>query len=285
MEKKNNPTKKKVGQFSTKELDFLNKNIETMTAEQMAEHLNRSLEVVEKHLESIRDNENTTLNRLESKRAFQDLQKKPYWAELKLQYTPKELELYLYHWAKYLEQFNFDVTHSEESQICKAIDLQILMGRTLKEKQKVDGEIEIMEKELRRAVNEDDTVMTDDAKNNHRNYIQSIMTQLAGVRSSQLNRTKEFKDLVDQHQKLTKDLKGTRDQRFKEIEDRKVTFFGWLKQFDNINERMKLSREAELIAMASEKSLQDLGEYHTYQDNSVDQCILNAETVKEDNNG
>lgn len=282
---------RKRGKFSIEEIQYMNLNMNTLSVDEMAETLNRTVEVVQKHIDSLLDNKNETLNRLENKEAFKDLKSKPFWAELKQQYSERELELYLYHWAKYLEQFEDDVTHSEESQICKAIDLEIMMHRNLKEKFKVDGELARLEKELVKALEKDKEIengtLEDKDKEyllaQHRTYTQAIMAQIQGIRSSQMTRTKEYNELLDKHQKMNRDLKTTRDQRFKDIKERKITFFGLLQAFDDAREKQRMSTEAELIALSTKKATKDLGEYHTYLDGIVDQPILNSDTLKEDN--
>lgn len=283
---------RKRGKFSIEELNFMNQNINILTIEEMALKLNRTVEVVAKHVETLLDNKNETLNRLENKEVFRDLKLKPFWQELKQQYTERELELYLYHWAKFYEQFGGDVTHSEEMEICHAIDLQILMHRNLKDKYKTDEEISRLDKYLVKLLAEEKDYQETEAlepqdKNKAlkdiRDQIAVVMTQIQGIRSAQTTKTKEFNDLLDKFQKMSRDLKTTRDQRFKDIQERKITFFGFLKQFEDGREKQRLSTEAELISLSTKESLKRLGEYHTYTDGTIDQPILNSDLLKEDN--
>jgi len=285
---------RKRGKFSIEELNFMNTNINIFTPEEMAIKLNRTIEVVEKHIQTLLADKNETLNRLEHKEIFRDLKLKPFWTELKQQYSERELELYLYHWAKFYEQFGGDVTHSEEMEICHAIDLQLLMHRNLKEKQKVDEEIRRLDKYLNQLLIKSDNLEETEALapadkfkavKENQDQIAVAMTQIQGIRSSQTTKTKEFNDLLDKFQKMSRDLKTTRDQRFKDIQDRKITFAGLMKQFSEGAEKQRMSTEAELISLSTKQSLKDLGEYHTYIDGSIDQPILNSDTVKEDHNG
>lgn len=266
---------RKRGKFSLEELEYIDNNSNVLSAEVIAEHLNRSVDVVAKHIDEIKDKKNGVLQRVQEKNASRDLRSKPYWAEIKQQYSERELELYQYHWAKYIEQFNDDITHSEESQICKAIDLEILMARILKEKYKIESELSIFERDLLKELNRDESLRDN-------NLIQAIQLQLQSYRASQTSKTKEYNELLDKHQKMARDLKTTRDQRFKEIQERKITFFGWLKTFQDIKERERMSKEAALISLALDKSRQDLSDYHKYEDGTLDQPILSADTIKED---
>jgi hypothetical protein len=285
---------RKRGKFSIEELNYMNTNMYALSVEEMALALNRTVEVVQKHVETLLNDKNETLNRLENKEIFRDLKLKPFWAELKQQYTERELELYLYHWAKFYGQFGDDVTHSEEMEICHAIDLQILMHRNLKDKYKTDEEIARLEKVLKQAlIKNDDLEETEalepadraKALKQNQEYVAVIMTQIQGIRSAQTTKTKEFNDLLTKFQGMSRDLKTTRDQRFKDIQDRKITFAGLLKQFTDGQEKQRMSTEAELISLSTKQAIKDLGEYHTYIDGSIDQPILNSDTVKEDHNG
>ena len=61
-----------------------------------------------------------------------DLTFRPYWVELKQQFTEGELELFKYHWARIISQFKDDVIPTEELQVVDLIKLELLMNRSLK---------------------------------------------------------------------------------------------------------------------------------------------------------
>ena len=46
-----------------------------------------------------------------------DIKSRPYWKELKHQFSDEELELFLYHWKQIIAQFRKDVLATEELQI------------------------------------------------------------------------------------------------------------------------------------------------------------------------
>ncbi len=267
---------RKRGKFSIEELAYIDSNMSILSVAQMAIELKRSEDVIQKHFDEIKDSKNIVLNKASQAEAVEDLRSKPFWHDLKLQYTEKELELYQYYWAKYLEQFDYDVTASEENQICKFIDLDLMMSRVKREIYKVNKEIELIEKRLTTELNKDETLQDT-------NYIQATQQQLLGYRASQSSRTKEFNDLHTRHSSMARDLKTTRDQRFKDIQERKVTFHGLLKSFRDKKSRTTMSREAELVKLAMEKSKDHFSNYHTYQNGEVDQPILSSESLKEDN--
>jgi hypothetical protein len=79
---------------------------------------------------------------------------------------------------------------------------------------------------------------------------------------------------------MLKDLKGTREQRIKAIEDSKQTFASFIKQIATSDEfRDKIGIEMEKMRLASEKEKERLSEYFTYEDGNVDQPFLTPETV------
>jgi hypothetical protein len=266
------PTKRKVGKFSLDDLAYIDANIGVLTVEQMAVELNRSVEVIQKHLEEIKDKKNSTITKQGQLKATEELRAKPFWKHIKEQYNDAELDLYQHHWAEYLEQFDYDVTASEENQICKFIDLDLLMNRVKREMYRTTQEVMLIERVLADEMNKD-TSMQD------KNFIQTTMATLQGYRASQNSRTKEFNELLNRHSQMARDLKTTRDQRFKDIQERKVTFHGLLKSFRDTRNRTTMSKEAELIKLA----MKEMSAYHQYADGILDQPILSSETLKQDN--
>jgi len=70
--------------------------------------------------------------RQDEEKAYYDLTRRPYWSELKLQFTEGELKLFQYHWARIISQFKDDVIPTEELQVVDLIKLELLMNRGLK---------------------------------------------------------------------------------------------------------------------------------------------------------
>ena len=82
---------------------------------------------------------------------------------------------------------------------------------------------------------------------------------------------------------MLKDLKGTREQRIKAIEDSKQTFGSLVKQIATDSEfRKKMGIDMEKMRLAMEAEKVRLSEYHTYEGGGLDQPFLTPETVKED---
>ena len=79
---------------------------------------------------------------------------------------------------------------------------------------------------------------------------------------------------------MLKDLKGTREQRIKAIEDSKQTFASLVKQIATDKSfRTKIGVDMEKMRLAMEKEKERLSEYHEYLDGTVDQPLLTPETL------
>ena len=82
---------------------------------------------------------------------------------------------------------------------------------------------------------------------------------------------------------MLKDLKATREQRVKRLEDSKETFIGWVRNLMSDPEtRHDMGIEMEKMRLAAYEEEKRLSEYHQYEDHTVDQPFLTPETVKDD---
>lgn len=260
---------KRTGPLNKREMAFIQANKHQMSPEEMAKTLQRTNKLVVSYLHTLEREADLATD--EDQQALLDLSCRPYWVDLRNQYNRHELELYQYFWAKFIQQFGFDITTAEEIQVLKLIDVELMIQRNKLERSVSDREIEgvkaALKEEESRGPAKDISV------------IQNCYQMIAGMRSAQLNRSKEYNDLLDKHQKLVRELKATRDQRLKDVQEKKVSLFSWLKQFDDYTTRSRLSRDAEVMAVAVDKEYQRLAQPHTYMDGTVDLPILNHETI------
>jgi len=170
-------------------------------------------------------------------------------------------------------QFKDDVFHTEEMQIIDTIKLEILMNRILKGQQDNQTQISAYEQMVRDAKQVDrdqwDTEL-----------IMQLERQVAVLRASQETLSKDYKDLQTRKATMLKDLKGTREQRIKAIEDSKQTFASLVKQIAVDSEfRNKIGLDMEKMRLAAEAEKERLSQYHTYEDDAVDQPFLTPETL------
>ena len=109
----------------------------------------------------------------------------------------------------------------------------------------------------------------------------NLETQLSFARNSIANYTNEYTKLLNEQQKISKDLKATREQRIKRIEDGKSSWIGLIRMLEDEEIREKEGREMEIMNMSVEQQIKKLSEYHEYQDGEVDTPLLTPETVQD----
>jgi hypothetical protein len=259
----------KKGRLSKKEQKFIQENHEALSAEQIAKELDRDAVSIE----------NFILTKAKSAsvvEASYDLRSRPYWKDLVDQFSETELEMFTYHWGRIIGQFRDDVLPTEELQVIDAIKLEILMNRALKEQNKTMKDIEHMEDIVK--AEKDKHIADQD-----RDYIMNLERQLAIYRASIETLSKDYKELGTKKSGMLKDLKATREQRVKRLEDSKQSFIGWIKHLMEAPDfRNELGISMEKMRLASEAERKKLSGYHSYEDGTIDQPFLTPETAKDD---
>lgn len=266
---------KKRGQLSLSEEKFISDSVHSLSVEQIANALNRNIEPVNRYIDENQlyaieeKNENDILIR--------KLHSKSFWYEIESQFDKhsRELEYFENTWIGLIKQFREDVLPAEELQIKQFITIDILINRSMKERKRHISETE----KLQRLVDAEYD-KSEDQRDIPR--LSNLETQLSFARNSIASYTNEYTKLLNEQQKISKDLKATREQRIKRIEDGKSSWVGLIKMLEDEQVREKEGREMEILNMATEKYKKDLFGYHNYQDNKVDKPFLNSESVLKD---
>lgn len=271
----------KTGRLSKTEWDFIDRNAELMTADQIAKALDRDLAPVQTYLRKI----GKSLHKKEDFEAHAqyDLQSRPYWVELQSQFSERELELFVYHWAQYVTQFKFDVMATEEMQVVDLVKLEVLMNRALTEQRNCSLKIGEIQEELEELKHiSKNSMMGPEEMVQHREYTYSLEKQVSLLGMAKETLIKEFKDFQDKKSKLFKDLKATRDQRFDFIESNKQTFASLVtKLMKDPAFSEKCSLEMVKMAEAIKVERARLSQFHQFG-NSVDRCLVTSETVTDE---
>ena len=113
-------------------------------------------------------------------------------------------------------------------------------------------------------------------------YIINLERQIASLRASQESLNRDYRELQAKKGSMLKEMKGTREQRIKRLEDSKQSFTSWVASMMQDPERMKqygIEMEKMRSAMSNEK--ERLGNFHQYDDGTVDQPFLTPDTVKD----
>jgi len=262
------------GRLSKSEWDYIEKNCDKMTADQMAKNLGRDIEPVRLYLQKIGKTNN-------KKAAFEvqaeyDIKTKPFWKQLQGQFSKDELEMFLYHWKEIIAQFRRDVLATEELQIIDTIKLEVLMNRALREQQETILSVRDLEEQA--AVEEAKSVADRDKE-----FHFSLQRQIASLRSAKEALGRDYKELQTKKSAMFKDLKATREQRVQKLESNKTTFSGLIsKLLQDPDFFDSCGREMELMRMATASVREELGNYHTFADNKVDRILINCDTVQDD---
>ena len=264
---------KKRGQLSLDEEKFIRDNIESLSLEAIAQQLNRNIDPIKRYA-----TENQLYEPEEDKVEYsilkQKLHGKTFWKEISRQFDSEsgELEYFEDVWINLIKQFREDVLPAEELQIKQFITIDILINRSMKERKRHITETEKLQKLV-----DAEYAKSEDQRDIPR--LANLETQLSFARNSIASYTNEYTKLLGEYQKVSKDLKATREQRIKRIEDGKSSWVGLIRMLEEEDVREREGREMEILAMATDKAREQLYNYHQYQDNKVDIPVLNDESI------
>jgi hypothetical protein len=266
---------KKRGQLSLDEEKFITENIQTLSIEQIANSLNRTEAPIKRYIDE------NQLYALEEKNdndiLIRKLHSKSFWYEIERQFDEESGELQYFEntWIGLIKQFREDVLPAEELQIKQFITIDILINRSMKERKRHISETEKLQKQVDAEYDKPED-QRDIPK------LANLETQLSFARNSISSYTNEYTKLLNEQQKISKDLKATREQRIKRIEDGKSSWVGLIRMLEDEEIREKEGKEMAILDMATEKFKKNLEEYHNYADKKVDIPFLNEHSAKND---
>jgi uncharacterized protein Smg (DUF494 family) len=269
-----NKVPRKRGQLSLDEEQFIRDNINSLPVSEIAERLNRTVAPVQRYIEENKftdaDNDYEYLK--------QKLHAKTFWGEIKRQFDEDsgELEYFEDTWVGLIKQFREDVLPAEELQIKQFITIDILINRSMKERKRHISEIEKLQKMI-----DAEYAKPDDQRDTAK--LINMETNIGFARTSIANYTNEYTKLLNEQQKISKDLKATREQRIKRIEDGKSSWVGLIRMLEDEEIRERKGREMEIINMATNKALKELHDLHQYQDGTLDRPFLTPEAIEDIN--
>ncbi len=224
-------------------------------------------EAIQHHEFSIEENDYNT---------YEDkLLRRVYWTEVKNQFDKEELEYFKSTWINLMIQFKENVLFAEELQLKQLVTIDIMLNRCMKERRKHTQDTDRLQTLLDKEYALDEQVR-DTA------LLAQLESQISYARNSLSNYTTEYTKLLDKQKDINKDLKATRDQRIKRVEDSKTSFQGWLRALEDENTKDRIGHDAGIMKLAKQKARQEMSEYHTYVDGQIDQPFLTPETVKDE---
>lgn len=260
----------KKGRISKEEERTIARLVDSLTVEDIAKQLDRDVESIDSF---VKRKFKVGLSNEEA--AAFSLEDRPYYYELKSQFTDEELELFKYHWSRIIAQFKDDVFPTEELQVIDVIKLEILMNRCLKGNKDNIQQISTYE-----AMINDERSRDKDQQD--MDYIINLERQTASLRASQESLNKDYRELQTKKAAMLREMKGTREQRIKRLEDSKQSFTSWVAHLMQDPETMKrYGIEMEKMRLSMMKEKERLAAFHKYDDGLVDQPFLTPDTVIE----
>jgi hypothetical protein len=257
------------GRLDLDEQKYIKDNIKNMSYENIAAFLDRDPKSI---LLWIKKNIGINASDRKEVEALNELKGKAYWHDLESQFNEDELDMFLFHWKKMWSQFRDDVFHTEEIQIVDTIKLEILMNRSLRSQNDNLKAISSIEQTIIEEQNSTDP---------DTDMIMNLQRQSAVLRASQEAISRDYKDLQTKKSAMLKDLKGTREQRIKAIEDSKTTFASLIKKIIMDSDfRRQAGSDMEKMRLAMDAERNRLGQAHIYEDGITDQPFLTPETVE-----
>lgn len=270
----------KPGKLSKQELEYIRENIDK-PIDELAKALKRNPDTIKKHLQ------NTQIAIFQSENSDElsmiaRLIGRADWPSITRQFNTEEIEYFKEEWVKTLRQFSNDVSSTEELQIISMIRLRILTNRNLEERNqslqeiaRIQSELSELQQELRDATDDQEKMILSQ-------QIQANSLLLNEARASANSRTNEYEKFVEKDRQILKDMKATREQIKKGIQDLKTSFVDWLKELQDKDRAEEEAKELALRKLALQKEKTRLSEFHVFQDGLIDQPLLTPETVKDD---
>ena len=264
---------KKRGQLSLDEEKFIRENFKDLSIEEIGNALNRNAEPIKRY---ITENNLYASDAVDTEAEYlrHKLRVKTFWPEIVRQFDADSGELQYFEdtWIGLIKQFREDVLPAEELQIKQFITIDILINRSMKERKRHIADTEKLQKQVDAEYAKSETER-DIPK------LANLETQLSFARNSIASYTNEYTKLLAEQQKIGKDLKATREQRIKRIEDGKSSWAGLIRMLEDEQIREMEGRQMEILAIATNKTKELLTEYHQFQDDSVDLPFLTPESV------
>lgn len=262
---------KKTGRFTHQEQEFIAVYSKQWTVEQIAQKLDRDPISIRKY---IKNKLKIGLFKPEDieKQAECELKNRPTWKDLERQLSPEELEMFAYHWKRIASQFKDDITPTEEWQVIDAIKLEIMMNRIMIQQKNASDGMQTVEKAIQ---DEKDKAAPDPS------VIAALQNQLMAIMTTIDNSLGELRELLAKKNSILKEMKATRADRKKHIEDSSKNYAIWLSEITSNRElRIQLGTRMEKMRLAMEKERERLSQYHTYIDGNVDTPLFNHEVAE-----
>jgi hypothetical protein len=201
---------------------------------------------------------------------LRSLRSKSHWRYLKEHYSADELDFYEELYSQLMAQFKDDILPTEELQIFLAIDAFIMTNHHKKARKLVEDKIDEYEIQIsleRKKMSPDMDKIT------------ALESQRQVLMSQSNVRTKEFTELAKRFDETIERLKGTREQRFRNVESSRQSWPALIKTMQDRKVRDKEGRQIAIWQKATDKAQEQLQQPYKYINGEYDQPFLSPENV------
>lgn len=267
------PPKLKKGAISNKELEYIASHYERATPEHLAEILNRSVEFINKAIAQLPARQEVESH----SSAVEQMHASPLWTEMKAILLPSEYDGFDNKWASCIKQFcdNGIVVASDEMMIKDLIILDIFGARAAAEKKSAMMLMDTLQKLI-------DEERKHDVANRDQVSLQNWQEQVNAIRASTKALTDTHINYQERKDQKLKQLKATREARFKEDVESHENIFGLFRKLNEIRSRQREGNLNEKVRIAALKVKDDWNELNEYDDGTVDKPFLSPEGELED---
>lgn len=259
----------KQGRFTKDELEFIYRNMGTMSSEAIATALNRRKQKVEEAIARETDNIRQPAEVVAATK------KSKAWDMLEAELTADEIKIFGEEYSRLVSQFHENITPSEEMQLMDVVKFQILISRVLAMQQSTIKRINKLQETLREIEKRNDLSTNEEMARQYK----ELHAELNFADKSLTVKTKDLVDLQKQKESILESLKITRNQRIKNLQEA-GKFLGLLEELRQIKNQEEESRHFELIKRAAARTKEELQSPHKYVTGEVDCPLLTPEGVE-----
>lgn len=241
--------------------------------EDIAKWLNRPVAQIEQHVKKFYGKgDDLPAKAVETAEFLRQLRDSSHWKFLREQYDGDELDYYEELYAQLMAQFKDDILPTEELQILQALDTVIMINRHKRSRKMVEDHIVELENKIQTSVYGDPNIATWESQK------QALISQSNA-------RTRDFTELAKKFDETIGKLKGTREQRIKNIESSKKSWTSLIKSLQERQIREQEGRRMELMKFATGVAAEKLQQPHKYINNEIDQPMLVPENILVERHG
>lgn len=256
--------KKRSGAASTEEKSYIYEHMGTDSITEIAHHINRTPAFVKKCIKEF-PSYKVAINNTP---ILEALHGAAFWLEVLRQLLHSEIKYFEQQWILYINQFSTNtILATDELMIRDLIMLDIMANRAGAEKVKAINAIQkvetSLEKEMKLPPDQRDMLVVD-----------NLTRRLSELRASFEALSREYLNYQGKKDDKLKDLKATRDKRFKSLEESKRNIFELIKELNERKRREEDGRMIEKYRAGAEKIKQDWTELMQFDDEGYDKTLL-----------